>query len=170
MPNTRAVAMSRNKIAEIAQIVRSAVELDDTLYFPVVHFIEIMAAEDSIDFNYELVEVNELAGIYATTNTSENVMYIREDVYKRAVKGNPRDRFTLCHEIGHYFLHRPETISNARGEVPRYCDPEWQADAFAGELMAPRNLIKGMTSKEIAEECGMSMTAADIQYKVANRC
>lgn len=105
-----------------------------------------------------------------TTNTSENVMYIREDVYKRAVKGNPRDRFTLCHEIGHYFLHRPETISNARGEVPRYCDPEWQADAFAGELMAPRNLIKGMTSKEIAEECGMSMTAADIQYKVANRC
>ena len=170
MPNTRAVAMSRNKIAEIAQIVRSAVELDDTLYFPVVHFIEIMAAEDSIDFNYELVEVNELAGTYATTNTSENVMYIREDVYKRAVKGNPRDRFTLCHEIGHYFLHRPETISNARGEVPRYCDPEWQADAFAGELMAPRNLIKGMTSNEIAEECGMSMTAADIQYKVANRC
>ena len=170
MPNTRAVAMSRNKIAEIAQIVRSVVELDDTLYFPVVHFIEIMAAEDSIDFNYELVEVNELAGTYATTNTSENVMYIREDVYKRAVKGNPRDRFTLCHEIGHYFLHRPETISNARGEVPRYCDPEWQADAFAGELMAPRNLIKGMTSKEIAEECGMSMTAADIQYKLANRC
>ena len=170
MPNTRAVAMSRNKIAEIAQIVLSAVELDDTLYFPVVHFIEIMAAEDSIDFNYELVEVNELAGTYATTNTSENVMYIREDVYKRAVKGNPRDRFTLCHEIGHYFLHRPETISNARGEVPRYCDPEWQANAFAGELMAPRNLIKGMTSKEIAEECGMSMTAADIQYKLANRC
>ena len=170
MPNTRAVAMSRNKIAEIAQIVRSAVELDDTLYFPVVHFIEIMAAEDSRDFNYELVEVNELAYTYATTNTSENVMYIREDVYKRAVKGNPRDRFTLCHEIGHYFLHRPETISNARGEVPRYCDPEWQADAFAGELMAPRNLIKGMTSKEIAEECRMSMTAADIQYKVANRC
>ena len=170
MPNTRAVAMSRNKIAEIAQIVRSAVELDDTLYFPVVHFIEIMAAEDSIDFNYELVEVNELAGTYATTNTSENVMYIREDVYKRAVKGNPRDRFTLCHEIGHYFLHRPETISNARGEVPRYCDPEWQENTFAGELMAPRNLIKGMTSKEIAEECGMSMTAADIQYKLANRC
>lgn len=170
MPNTRAVAMSRNKIAEIAQIVRSAVELDDTLYFPVVQFIEVMAAEEGIDFNYEIVEVNELAGTYATTNTSENVMCIREDVYKRAIKGNPRDRFTLCHEIGHYFLHRPETISNARGEIPKYCDPEWQANAFAGELMAPRALIKGMTSKEIAEKCGMSMTAADIQYKMANRC
>lgn len=170
MPNTRAVAMSRNKIAEIAQIVRSAVELDDTLYFPVVQFIEVMAAEEGVDFNYEIVEVNELAGTYATTNTSENVMCIREDVYKRAIKGNPRDRFTLCHEIGHYFLHRPETISNARGEIPKYCDPEWQANAFAGELMAPRTLIKGMTSKEIAEKCGMSMTAADIQYKMANRC
>lgn len=170
MPNTRAVAMSRNKIAEIAQIVRSAVELDDTLYFPVVQFIEVMAAEEGIDFNYEIVEVNELAGTYATTNTSENVMCIREDVYKRAIKGSPRDRFTLCHEIGHYFLHRPETISNARGEIPKYCDPEWQANAFAGELMAPRALIKGMTSKEIAEKCGMSMTAADIQYKMANRC
>lgn len=170
MPNTRAAAMSRNEIAKVAQIVRSSLELDDTLYFPIVQFIEVMAAEESIDFNYELVEIKEFDGTYATTNTSENVMYIREDVYKGAAKGNPRDRFTLCHETGHYFLHRPETISNARGPVPKYCDPEWQANAFAGELMAPRNLIKGMTSKEIAEKCGMSMTAADIQYKIANRC
>lgn len=170
MANTRAAAMSRNQIANLTQIMRKAVGLDNTLYFPIVHFIEILASEDDIDFNYELVEANEFAGTYATTNTSENVMYIREDVYERAVNGNPRDRFTLCHELGHYFLHRPETISNARGEVPKYCDPEWQANAFAGELMAPRNLIKGMDYQEIAKKCGMSMTAANIQYKIINRC
>lgn len=170
MSNTRAAGMSRDKISTVAQIVRSALGLENELYFPIVPCIEIMAADDNIDFNYELVEPYELKNTYATTNTDENVMYIRNDVYDNAANGSPRDRFTLCHELGHYFLHRPGTISNARGEIPKYCEPEWQANTFAGELMAPRNLIHGMLPEEIAEKCGMSFTAARIQYDVINRC
>ena len=170
MSNTRAVGMSRDKISDVAQIVRKALGLEKELYFPVVQCIEVMAADDNIDFNYELVEPSELLNTYATTNTDENVMYIRSDVYDKAASGSPRDRFTLCHELGHYFLHRPGTVSNARGEIPKYCEPEWQANTFAGELMAPRNLVKGMLPEEIAEKCGMSYTAASIQYNVINRC
>lgn len=170
MSNTRAVGISRSKISELALIVRSSLGLEDELYFPVVPYIEVMAADESVDFNYELVEPYEFSNTYATTNTDENVMYIRNDVYERAAHGSPRDRFTLCHELGHYFLHRPGMISNARGAIPKYCEPEWQANAFAGELMAPRNLIKGMLPEEIAEKCGMSYMAANIQYKVVNRC
>mgnify|MGYP000952505712 FL=1 len=44
-------------------------------------------------------------------------------------------------------------------------DPEWQANAFAGELMAPYDLVKNMSVEEISEKCGMSMTAASIQYR-----
>jgi Zn-dependent peptidase ImmA (M78 family) len=95
-------------------------------------------------------------------------MKIREDVYEGAVKGNPRDRFTLCHELGHYLLHQPQQISFARGAVPKYCDPEWQANTFAGELMAPSNLIQNMTVDEIAEQCGISKTAASIQLKMCH--
>ena len=169
MANTRAVGLSRNKISDITQLVRSLFGLEEILYFPVIQCIEVMAADDSVDFNYELVEPSEFSNTYATTNTEENVMYIRSDVYDRAKEGSPRDRFTLCHELGHYFLHRPGTIGNARGEIPKYCEPEWQANTFAGELLAPRNLVGGMTPEEISEKCGMSYTAASIQYKYANK-
>ena len=91
-------------------------------------------------------------------------MTIREDVYDRAVDGNARDRFTLCHELGHFLLHTPERVSFARGEVPTYMDPEWQANVFAGELMAPYELVKNMSACEIAEKCGMSLAAAQVQY------
>ena len=106
---------------------------------------------------------------YGTTNTGMNIMRIRSDVYEGAIQGNPRDRFTLCHEVGHWFLHQPDSISFARGNVPRYRDPEWQANTFAAELMAPYELVKDMTISEIMEKCGMSMQAATIQYNEYQR-
>ena len=70
----------------------------------------------------------------------------------------------IIHELGHYFLHQPESMSHARGNVPRYRDPEWQANTFAAELMAPYSLTKDMSVQEIMKECGMSKQAATIQY------
>ena len=169
MSNTRAIGLSRKRISEITYIVRSAFGFENEEYFPIVACIEFLAAEDD-DFNFEIVEPAELSDTYATTNTDQNVMYIRKDVYERAANGNPRDRFTLCHELGHYFLHQPGMISNARGKVPKYCDPEWQANTFAGELMAPKHLIKNMQPEEIAQKCGMSRVAAEIQYKMLLKC
>ncbi len=96
-------------------------------------------------------------------------MCIRSDVYEGAIKGDCRDRFTLCHEIGHYFLHQPNSISFARGNIPVYRDPEWQANTFAGELMAPYDLVKDMKIEEIMEKCGMSRKAATIQYNAYHR-
>lgn len=39
-----------------------------------------------------------------------------QDVYNRAVKGNARDRFTLCHELGHFYciLLRGSTLHEAK--------------------------------------------------------
>ena len=96
-------------------------------------------------------------------------MRIRSDVYEGAVKGRPRDRFTLCHELGHYILHQPEFMSYARGDIPRYRQPEWQANTFAGELMAPYDLVKDMSIEEIMKKCGMSRQAATIQYNEYQR-
>ena len=106
---------------------------------------------------------------YGTTNTGKNVMLIRSDVYDKAVLGSARDRFTLCHELGHYLLHQPESISYARGTVPAYRNPEWQANTFAAELMAPANMVKNMSIEEIMEECGMSRQAAAIQYNLIHK-
>lgn len=42
-------------------------------------------------------------------------------------------------------------------------NPEWQADAFGGELLIPHDLIHGMTATEIAIECEVSLAAARCQ-------
>lgn len=142
--------------------IRSVSGLEETTYFPIVPFIELILPKMGID--YEYVPAAEMGDAYGVTYTGRGIIQIREDVYEGAIKGNPRDRFTLCHELGHCLMHSPNRVSFARGDVPTYMDPEWQANAFAGELMAPYDLVKNMTALEIADKCGMSVTAAQVQY------
>ncbi len=155
--------LSLKAIREIVKRFRDMFGLQDVLYFPVVPFIEWCLPELGMD--YEIVPISEMRNAYGVTHTGKNVMKIREDTYVGAISGNPRDRFTLCHELGHFLLHTPERVSFARGEIPAYMNPEWQANAFAAELMAPYELIRGMSVNEIMKDCGMSFTAASIQYK-----
>jgi len=167
--NISAIPLSRARIREMAMEVRRACGMQDEPYFPIVEFIEWVLGDPENDFDYEIVPKEEMQDTYGTTNTASNVMRIREDVYNGAVAGNPRDRFTLCHELGHYFMHQPKYISYARGSVPTYCQPEWQANTFAAELMAPYHLVKNMTPQEIADSCGMSKCAANIQFNTYHR-
>lgn len=155
--------LSLKAIREISKSFRAMFGMQDVLYFPVVPFIEWCLPELGMD--YEIVPVCEMRNAYGVTHTGKRVMKIREDTYERAIAGNPRDRFTLCHELGHFLLHTPERVSFARGDVPSYMDAEWQANTFAAELMAPYELIRGMDVEDIMEKCGMSYTAASIQYK-----
>ena len=159
---------SREDIRNIALEVRKLIEYENKPFFPIVEFIEYVLTNPEFKDSAELIilEPDEMRDTYGTTNTGKNVISIRRDVYEGAVKGNPRDRFTLCHEVGHYLLPQPKCISYARGSVPKYCDPEWQANTFAGELMAPRNLIQDMSIEEIMQKCGMSYQAAAIQYNM----
>jgi len=162
--NIRAIPLSRKDIRNITMKIRETCGMEKELYFPIVEFIEWGLGDPENNFNYEIVPEREMKDIYGTTNTVCNVMKIREDVYNGAVKGMPRDRFTLCHELGHFFLHQPSLVSYARGDIPMYCQPEWQANTFAAELMAPYHLVQNMSSDDIAVKCGMSKKAATIQY------
>jgi len=166
--NTQGLALSRQKIRGFTEHIRKVCNLQNVTYFPIVQFIEWCLPEMDPEFKFIIVPISEMRDSYGLTNTSRHEMRIREDVYEAACAGNPRHRFTLCHELGHYLLHQPEFISMARGEVPKYCDPEWQANTFAGELMAPHELVRGMAVEEIAVKCGMSDQAARIQYNVCN--
>ena len=104
---------------------------------------------------------------HGETIPSENRIRIREDVYERACYGHGRDRLTMAHELGHLLLHRVETITFARedGDIPPYKDPEWQANAFAGELLAPYEYIKDMSIIDIASHYGITEKAASIQRR-----
>lgn len=163
--NVAANPLSRMSIRKMTRELRKLAGCDDIPFFPIVHFIEWVLANPEEGMEFEVVEPDEMEDMYGTTNTGRNIMRIRRDVYDRAVQGSPRDRFTLCHELGHYLLHRPEFVGHARGKVPVYMDPEWQANTFAAELMAPMHLIQNMSIEEIMRNCGMSRQAATIQFK-----
>ena len=83
---------------------------------------------------------------YVNDNSNNNLPYtntiqVKESVYVGATLGNPEDRFTLAHEMGHAFLFHGYINNNyvckEEEEIPTKEDPEWQADTFAKELLAP---------------------------------
>lgn len=94
---------------------------------------------------------------------------LREDVYIGACKGRGRDRLTLAHELGHFIMHNESSIVFSKpkidGEMPKYYNSEWQADVFAGELLAPSYLIAGMSANEVHEKCVVSTACARTQLK-----
>lgn len=163
--NVSAEPLSRKRIRNITIELRKILGYEKKTFFPIVHFIEWVMTNPNCGMELEILTREEMQDTYGTTNTGSKVMRIREDVYEGAVKGNPRDRFTLCHELGHYLLHQPEKISYARGNVPAFKNPEWQANVFAAELMAPHDLVKNMSIEEISKKCGMSRQAASFQYE-----
>ena len=86
--------------------------------------------------------------------------YVDEESYGKVYEENPADRwrenrlrFSIAHEIGHYVLHRHVVEKVQFKDVGDYlswrrtnhnfCSPEYQADEFAGNLLAPRkNLLE----------------------------
>ena len=91
-----------------------------------------------------------------------------------------RDRFTIAHELGHYFLHypnfadrHPETTMIAT----RYVDnndadqrrAEWEANWFAAAFLMPEEKFKAdyesNTEREVAKIFGVSLSAVDVRAR-----
>lgn len=173
MSNVRVIVkpLSRHFIRYFTNHIRKTFKLKSP-YFPIVEFIEMYASIDD-DFNYEIVPVEKL-NEYALTIPTEKLIKIREDVYIDAVNGIPRHRYTLAHELGHVFLHTPERILLARAPSPNdipYAErPEWQANTFAGELLAPADMVNTFYDEAaIAETFGVSLAVARIQLNEAKK-
>ena len=70
-----------------------------------------------------------------------------------------RQRFSLAHELGHYFLHKGSSLEDSvsidnppSGEeaiINTKSPGEAEADFFAGELLVPLELLKGESNKQI---------------------
>jgi Zn-dependent peptidase ImmA (M78 family) len=94
-------------------------------------------------------------------------------MYEGAWGGNGRDRFTACHEFGHFLMHRIVTMTRTREAIDKiFCDAEWQADTSAGTLlMSPRHLGR-FSDHDAARQCGMTGAAAKVMWAkyVAEDC
>jgi hypothetical protein len=100
--------------------------------------------------------------------------------YDRAVAAkthHPRTRFSIAHELGHYFIEahraylmRPGAKTHAsQSEFRTGEQMEREADAFASTLLLPTKLVKPLVNAEqlsvprlcdIAGRCGVSLTCA----------
>ncbi|MCM1194377.1 MAG: ImmA/IrrE family metallo-endopeptidase [Firmicutes bacterium] len=167
----KATGMSVKKIQQEISYIRNVFGLRNALYFPIIPFVEKVLYNVFDDYTFDVVPFEELGEKHGETLPDEHTIKIREDIYLRAVAGNGRDRLTIAHEIGHLFMHDKSHISFCRlgngQKLPAYEDPEWQADCFGGELLAPAYLIKDMDIADIMRQCGITFDAAKNQLKHA---
>lgn len=153
--------LSTEKIAETAEAVRTHLGLTDRHYFPVMKVYEVLdTLIDGADF--QVLDPHEMGDDHGRTYPDSNLIVIRNDVYARADAGEGRDRFTMCHELGHLMLHRNLALSRVAPDRPPklYCNSEWQADKFASFLLMPRSLVKGIALRDAPEVFGVSFDAA----------
>ena len=163
----------RNSIRRGTYLLRLKLGLQNTLYFPIVEFLENVLPEVDPSFHIEILEDFELLGVQAEYVPSQNVIRIKASVYEAAVSGFWWARSTLAHELGHYYFHDEKSVRYAKldpcEKVPPDFDPERQANVFAAELLVPIELIEGMSDKEIGKRCGVSYQIAKKQLKVLER-
>ena len=160
---------SREELRDLAYAMREALGLKDALWFPIVETLDVLA-DVIAGFSYEIVEDDALpTGVHADTDIRTGHIRIKESVYNGACDGQGRDRMTIAHELGHYLtlcwcgFKLQRNFNNEYVIAPN--DPEWQAKCFAGELLVPHHLTKGMDRYDIAVECGVSLEAAEVQIR-----
>lgn len=175
MDDFKASSLSRDKVRALANLLRRKLRLDPTEPVDVIRLLEVVfpAAFSAYGFTYQYVPPNEMRGVHGLTDPVNHIIYINEIVYRDAARGVGRDRMTIAHELAHYLLHDGVTLGLARkaaGEsIPAYMDPEWQASAFAAELLMPAEYIKDMSVDEIVRRYGVSRQAAQYQRTVLKR-
>lgn len=164
MDGHRADPLSRNQIRKSAYKFRNLINSTNDIFIDVIRLLEILLPEIGGDF--EVLPRNELKA-EAISYPNEKKVCVREDVYDAAANNDGRARFTIMHEIGHLIFHSSERVSYARNDekLPTYCDPEWQASAFAGEFLMPYHLVKEMSVEEVMRKCGVSRSAAEFQLR-----
>ena len=171
MTNIKQLArpLSRVKIRDFAKIIRRSIDAENTPYFDVIAFLEIVMPIVDKNFEYIYLPKNEMRGCYGMAYPEEHRIYIREDVYDRAINNVGRDRFTIMHEIAHYFLHTKDNLILTRlaphEKIPKYYDLEWQANTLAAETLVFLPLIKNKSIQEIITTCAVSYEVAKIQKK-----
>lgn len=112
----------------------------------------------------------------------------RYTIYVDQTDSIRRQRFTIAHEIGHFvehhhreFLDKVGEILNARktlytrpngtAEATTYKKIEKEADAFAGDLLMPKDKFiqvweNAQTLREVADTFGVSEMAANVRAAV----
>jgi hypothetical protein len=159
---------SWDNIYSVAENVRSAMGLTHQPYVPVVDVLERVLDYQLNLLRFEVGDFAEMEGAEGLTDPNGEFIQIREDVYMAAISGDGRARFTIAHEMGHFFLHTGIPLARStRGDgIASYRKSEPQANQFAAELLMPRKLMRaGISPEEVSQAHGVSDEAARNRIK-----
>ena len=175
MYKIKAEPLSNDVIIDITQQLRKILGCGLDTPLNIVAILEYAMPQLDKNFNYSIKDKDNMRfDVHAYTDPQTNEIVIREDIYDRSRHGEGRDRFTIAHEIGHYILHNNNMVALTRvfpdEKIKPYEDIEWQADAFAGELLCPSSAITNMPVEKIANYYGVSLQAANAQKRKSLRC
>lgn len=163
--------LSSEFIRENASIIRRAC---CSLVPPIGNQVNVLGVLDKLHnlefLTLEVVEIDEMPGEYAVTIPSQKRIVVRSDTYVSAHKGESRGRFTLAHELGHFFLHANTVPQFAHSQVPSnhsYMeDVEWQANEFAAWMLVDESdLSNTLNPGRISRSFGVSMETATIVWR-----
>lgn len=162
--------MSTEDIRYIVKQFRKILGIENEEYIQVAKYLDVLSLFDPL-YDYHIVDDSELPDtVQGDMDAVNHIIRIKESVYEGACNGDPVDRMSISHEIGHYVLMCLVGIkfalnTNKMGYVVTYKDPEWQATVFASEFLMPAEMIKDMSPLKISMRFGVSINAAKTQLK-----
>jgi uncharacterized protein DUF955 len=163
---------SRQVLRDAAADFRNALGLSDKPWLPIVDIYEFLLPRLWEEFHFEVLAKDEMGREHAIAYPAEARIAIREDIYARACEDEGRDRFTLSHELGHIVLQHTRSFAESTGpnSWKVYEDSEWQANAFAAELLMPvQYVVNSRTASELVDRCGVSLQAAITQRHLVTK-
>lgn len=157
---------SGNDIETIARDLRKGLGLSDEPYFPIIELYDLLHVLIQGAY-YEVKPKSDMGNNHGLTLIKKKVIYIRDDVFDAACRGDGFGRFTMCHELGHLLLHRGGiALQRASARPPLYMSSEWQSDRFAGALLMPDNCMTyESTPSDVMQRFGVSYSAAMVRMQ-----
>lgn len=126
-------------------------------------------AEAFRDFKYERVDDGQMRSGEGFYDSESLTIRFPARVFD-ALDRDPRARFTVAHEIGHWVrAHDGPRFRNAQRKAYEQVKPnirrdEREADEFAVQFLAPDHLVENCrTVSEIQRDFGLSLQAAEIR-------
>lgn len=156
----------------VLDVIRAQMPIPSVPFVPIERVVEWMDSQGF--FHLELEEDASMGDKAAELQPSCNdvpTLIISDDIYDKACDNDNFARFTLAHELGHYFLHSNQAVSLPRvRSAPvhkAFEDSEWQANTFAGEMLVDSRLLYAIcsSSSEVPAIFGVSKRTAEIQWE-----
>ena len=166
-----------NKINQKLEDLTSEILMNNDMYKIPVDVIKIANSNDIKVYEGDL---NKKISGAIRYNKDENKFEIL--INKNDIK--VRQRFTIAHELGHYFLHQDflkseeihvdimyRSINNNESEIEKLREKEKEVDYFAGALLMNRTLLEKIhkennSIKELAEIFNVSVSAMTVRLDI----